>query len=38
MEVHDFTGSDNPKDITSSALEYWKEMKNLLLVNYYQAL
>ena len=30
LEVHDFTGSDNPKDITSSAVEYWKEMKNLL--------
>ena len=30
MEVHDFTGSDNPKDITSTALEYWREMKNLL--------
>ena len=30
LEVHDFTGSDNPTDITNLALDYWSEMKNLL--------
>ena len=30
LEVHDFTGSDDPKDITDKAVEYWSEMKNLL--------
>lgn len=30
LEVHDFTGSDNPTDITDLAVEYWGEMKNLL--------
>ena len=30
MELHDFTGSDNPSDITETALDYWSEMKNLL--------
>ena len=33
LEVHDFTGSDNPSDITSKTLNYWKEMKNLLNSN-----
>ena len=30
FELHDFTGSDNPSDITNTALNYWKEMKTLL--------
>ena len=30
LELHDFTGSDNPSDITSTALDYWSEMKNLI--------
>ena len=30
MELHDFTGSDNPSDITGTALNYWNEMKDLL--------
>ena len=30
FELHDFTGSDNPSDITKTALDYWSEMKNLL--------
>jgi len=30
FELHDFTGSNNPSDITSTALNYWNEMKSLL--------
>ena len=30
LELHDFTGSNNPSDITSTALNYWNEMKDLL--------
>lgn len=30
FELHDFTGSNNPSDITTLAVEYWSEMKNLL--------
>ena len=30
LEVHDFTGSDDPNDIISLAVNYWSEMKNLL--------
>ena len=30
LELHDFTGSDEPNDITDIALKYWNEMKDLL--------
>ena len=30
MELQNFTGSDNPSDITGTALNYWNEMKDLL--------
>ena len=30
LELHDFTGSNNSKDITETAFNYWKEMKDLL--------
>jgi len=30
LELHDFTGSDNPSDITYTALNYWREMKDLV--------
>lgn len=30
LELHDFTGSDNPNDITDLAVKYWNEMKDLL--------
>ena len=33
LEVHDFTGSDNPYDITGTTLNYWKEMKDLVNSN-----
>ena len=30
LELHDFTGSDDPSDITYRALNYWIEMKDLV--------
>ena len=30
FELHDFTGSSKAKDITETAFNYWKEMKDLL--------
>ena len=30
LELHDFTGSDDPSDITEKALNYWNEVKDLL--------
>ena len=30
LELHDFTGSDNPNDITDIAVKYWIEIKSLL--------
>ena len=30
LEVHDFTGSDNPNDITDISVKYWTELKNIL--------
>eukprot|EP00833_Pecoramyces_ruminatium_P002543 jgi/Orpsp1_1/1176575/evm.model.c7180000058148.1 len=30
LEIHDFTGTDNPTDITVTAVNYWKEIKDLL--------
>ena len=30
LELHDFTGSDDPSDITYTALNYWNEMKDLV--------
>ena len=30
LELHDFTGSDNPNDITDISLRYWNEIKDLL--------
>ena len=30
LEVHDFTGSDDPNDITDISINYWTELKKLL--------
>jgi len=30
LEIHDFTGSDNPNDITDLSMKYWNELKDLL--------
>ncbi|OUM69972.1 glycoside hydrolase family 5 protein [Piromyces sp. E2] len=29
FEIHDFTGSDDPTNITMDAIEYWKDFKDL---------
>ena len=33
LELHDFTGSDDPADITDKAVGYWKEMADLINAN-----
>ena len=30
LELHDFTGSDDPSDISKKSLDYWIEMKSLI--------
>ena len=33
LELHDFTGSDDPSDITDKAVGYWKEMADIINAN-----